>query len=119
SRPRQRSPVNEAGGMARSTGIVSGARARHLDEVEARVRAIAGGLHRLGIREGDSVCILMRNDIAFVEITYAVTMLGGYAVPINWHFTPDEVAYVVADAGARVLIGHADLLATLGPAVDA
>ncbi len=104
--------------MDPSTGIVSGARARAFDLVEARVRAIAGGLHRLGIRQDDSVCILMRNDIAFVEITYAVTMLGGYAVPINWHFAPDEVAYVVADAGARVLIGHADLLAALRPAVD-
>ena len=105
--------------MGPSTGIVSGARSRHFDEVEARARAIAGGLHRLGLRQGDRVCILMRNDIVFVEITYAVTMLGGYAVPINWHFTPGEVAYVVADAGARVLIGHADLLAALGPAVDA
>jgi long-chain acyl-CoA synthetase len=104
--------------MAQSTGIVSGARSRRSDAVEARARAIAGGLHRVGIRPGDSVCILMRNDIAFVEITYAVTMLGGYAVPINWHFTPDEVAYVVADAGARVLIGHADLLAALGLAVE-
>jgi len=105
--------------MGQSTGIVSGARSRALDVVEARARAIAGGLHRLGLRPGDSVCILMRNDIAFVEITYGVTMLGGYAVPINWHSTPDEVAYVVGDAGARVLIGHADLLAALGAAVDA
>ena len=105
--------------MAQSSGIVSGARARPFDEVEARARATAGGLHRLGVRPGDCVCILMRNDIAFVEITYAVTMLGGYAVPINWHYAPDEVAYVVADAGARVLIGHADLLTALGPAVDA
>jgi long-chain acyl-CoA synthetase len=105
--------------MGGSTGIVSGARSRSFDVVEARACAIAGGLHGLGLRQGDSVCILMRNDIAFVEITYAVTMLGGYAVPINWHFAPDEVAYVVADAGARVLIGHADLLAALGSAVDA
>src|ERR1700724_393976 len=105
--------------MAQSSGIVSGARARPFDEVEARARATAGGLHRLGVRPGDCVCILMRNDIAFVEITYAVTMLGGYAVPINWHYAPDEVAYVVADAGARVLIGHSDMLTALGPAVDA
>jgi long-chain acyl-CoA synthetase len=44
------------------------------------------------------------------ESAYAVMTPGAYAVPINWHFKSDEIAYVVKDSGARVLIGHADLL---------
>jgi long-chain acyl-CoA synthetase len=105
--------------MDRSNGLVSGAQSRQFEAVEQRVRAIAGGLHRLGVRKGDCVCILMRNDITLVEVTYAVMLIGGYAVPINWHFKPDEVAYVVSDTGTGVLIGHADLLDALGNAVPA
>ncbi len=91
-------------------GIVSGHRRKTQDEVNDRSRLIAGGLAALGVKQGDSVGILMRNDIAFLEAAYAVMTLGAYAVPINWHFKSDEIAYVVGDSGARVLIGHADLL---------
>ena len=73
----------------RATGIVSGHRRKTRDEVNERARLIAGGLAALGVKQGDSVGILMRNDIAFLESAYAVMTLGAYAVPINWHFKPD------------------------------
>lgn len=91
-------------------GISSGDRRRSHADVAERAAGIAGGLHKLGVKPGDCVCILMRNDIAFIEAAYAVMTLGAYAVPVNWHFKPDEVAYILKDTGTRVLIGHADLL---------
>jgi long-chain acyl-CoA synthetase len=91
-------------------GIISGQRRRSHAEVAERAARIAGGLQRLGVSQGDSVCVLMRNDIAFIEVAYAVMILGAYAVPVNWHFKPEEVAYVIGDSGSRVLVGHADLL---------
>ncbi len=91
-------------------GIVSGQRCKSTQDVAARARLIAGGLQKLGVRQGDSVCVLMRNDIAFLEAAYAVMTLGGYGVPVNWHFKPEEIAYVIGDSGSRVLIGHNDLL---------
>jgi long-chain acyl-CoA synthetase len=100
----------QASATSLTTGIISGGRRKTRDEVNDRARLIAGGLAALGIRPGDSVGILMRNDIAFLEAAYAVMTLGAYAVPVNWHFKPDEIAYVMEDSGARVLIGHADLL---------
>ena len=81
--------------MTVSTGIISGSRKRGFDEVEQRVLLIAGGLQGLGVSEGDCVCILMRNDIAFLEASYAVMLLGAYAVPVNWHFKPEEVDYIL------------------------
>jgi long-chain acyl-CoA synthetase len=45
--------------------------------------------------------------------------LGAYAVPVNWHFKPEEVAYVLKDSGARVLIGHVDLLHPLRDVIPA
>jgi long-chain acyl-CoA synthetase len=100
-------------------GIVSGDRQRDFAEVAARAARFAGGLSRLGVKQGDSVCILMRNDIAFLEAAYAAMRLGAYAVPVNWHFKPEEVAYVLKDSGTRVLIGHADLLHPLRDAIPA
>ncbi|RJF64769.1 acyl-CoA synthetase [Rhodopseudomonas palustris] len=91
-------------------GILSGDRHRSFDEVEARAAVIAGGLQGLGVKPGDCVCVLMRNDIAFLECAYAVMTLGAYMVPVNWHFKQDELAYVLGDTATRVLIGHADLL---------
>jgi long-chain acyl-CoA synthetase len=103
-------------------GIVSGGRRRTHAEVDERVKCIAGGLHRLGVKQGDSVCILMRNDIAFIEAAYAAMRLGAYGVPVNWHFKPEEINYVLRDSGAPVLIGHADLLQqlreTISPGVN-
>jgi long-chain acyl-CoA synthetase len=102
---------------ARSQGIVSGDRLITHEERESRSRQFAGGLKSLGISRGDCVAILMRNDVAFLEATLGAMMLGAYAVPINWHFKPDEIAYILADCGAKVLIGHSDLLHRLGPAI--
>jgi long-chain acyl-CoA synthetase len=100
-------------------GIISGERRRAHAEVADRAARIAGGLHRLGVGQGDSVCILMRNDIGFVEAAYAAMQLGAYAVPVNWHFKPEEIGYILRDSGTSVLIAHVDLLHLLRGAVPA
>ena len=100
-------------------GIISGERRRGFDDVTERASRIAGGLARLGVKPGDSVCILMRNDIAFLEAAYAVMQLGAYAVPVNWHFKPEEITYVIQDSGSKILIGHADMLQLLRDAIPA
>ncbi len=96
-----------------SRGVVSGARRSSFEALEARARRIASGLAALGVGQGACVAILMRNDIAFMEASYAAQTLGAYAVPVNWHFKAEEIAYILADSAARVLVGHADLLAPI------
>src|SRR4051812_13543642 len=100
-------------------GIISGQRRRCHTEVAARAARIAGGFDRLGVKQGDSVCILMRNDIAFIEAAYAAMQLGAYAVPVNWHFKPEEINYILEDSATRVLIGHAVMLHQLRDAIPA
>ena len=96
-----------------ATGVISGARRSSLEALEARVRRIASGLAALGVGQGDCVAILMRNDIAFMGASYGAQALGAYAVPVNWHFKAEEIAYILGDSAARVLVGHADLLAPI------
>jgi len=98
-------------------GVISGQRRRSHDEVADRADRIASGLQELGVGQGDSVCMLMRNDIAFIEAAYAAMRLGAYGVPINWHFKPEEINYVLTDSGSRVLVAHADMLHQLRDAI--
>src|SRR6201990_209930 len=98
-------------------GFISGERRRSHNEVADRAARIASGLHKLGVRPGDSVCILMRNDIAFIEAAYAAMRLGAYGVPVNWHFKPEEIGYILKDSRNSVLIGHADRLHQLRDAI--
>jgi long-chain acyl-CoA synthetase len=73
-------------------------------------RRAASGFHALGVREGDTVALLLRNDFAFFEAQQAAAALGAYCVPINWHGRQDEVRHILEDAKPRVLVAHADLL---------
>ena len=97
--------------MEHPGGIVSGERRLAKAAFEERILAVATGLARLGAGPGQSVAILLRNDIAFLEASLAAQRIGAYAVPVNWHFHPEEVGYVLADCDAKVVVGHADLLA--------
>ncbi|NOJ45041.1 acyl-CoA synthetase [Bradyrhizobium archetypum] len=98
-------------------GIISGERRRSHAEVAERADRIATGLQTLGIKQGDSVAMLMRNDIAFIEAAYAAMRLGAYGVPVNWHFKPEEINYVLRDSGTSVLIAHADMLHQMREAI--
>lgn len=76
----------------------------------ARGLRLAGGLRALGLREGDVVAVLLRNDPVYADVMHACRIAGLYYCPLNWHFTPSELEVILADCGARVVIGGADLL---------
>jgi long-chain acyl-CoA synthetase len=80
-------------------------------------KRVARGFHELGVREGDSVAVLMRNDFAVLQALLASTELGAYAVPFNWHLKAEEIRYLIEDAGPKVLVAHADLLAGVAGAI--
>ncbi len=68
----------------------------------------ASGLVALGAT-GGRVALLMRNDVTFLVAGEAARLAGAVTLPINWHFTADDVAFVLEDSGAGILIAHADL----------
>src|SRR5271170_5106837 len=81
-----------------------------IDELTARALRAATGLRSLGVDVGGSVALLLRNDHEFFEAAFAASALGAATVPINWHGSAEEVAYVVTDSQAVVVVAHADLL---------
>ena len=97
--------------------IISGDRELSIAALMENAKRAASGLDGLGIGEGDTVAIILRNDFAFFEAAFAASLLGAYAVPINWHLKADEAGYILGDCDARVLVTHADLLPALEAAV--
>jgi long-chain acyl-CoA synthetase len=75
-------------------------------------RALRGvsALTEQGIREGDVVAIMLRNETAFLEAMLIARLAGAYSCPINFHYKADEAGYILRDCGAKALIIHADLL---------
>lgn len=91
-------------------GIVTlGRRALGMETVHARAATLAAALKAGGVQPNARVAILMRNDFGYLEAQTACAHLGAYAVPLNWHLTPEEVEYILADCEASVLLAHADL----------
>src|ERR1700730_18378742 len=90
--------------------IISGARELRQRDLFERVQRAASGFHALGVGENSAVAMVLRNDFAFFEDAMAGALVGAYAEPVDWHFTAEEAAYVIADCGARAVVVHADLL---------
>ena len=90
--------------------IISGDRSISYPEIHARIARAATGLRTLGLQDGTPVAMMLRNDFALFEVAGAAAALGSPVVPINWHLKAEEVAYILADSGAKILVCHADLL---------
>ena len=73
-------------------------------ELRERVDALAGGLAKLGVERGDSVALMLSNRPEFHLSDLAAMMLGATPFSIYNTYTAEQIRYVVADAGAKVLI---------------
>ncbi|MCU1694098.1 MAG: crotonobetaine/carnitine-CoA ligase [Mycobacterium sp.] len=73
-------------------------------ELETNSARLASALHQLGLRTGDVIAVLSDNAPEAFEIYWAAIRSGLYVTFVNWHLSADEVAYIVRDSGARVLI---------------
>ena len=73
------------------------------DEMLARSRFIALGLHSLGIRHGDRVALLSENCPEWTLADAGCLFAGVIDVPIYPTLTPPQVAYILKDSGARIL----------------
>lgn len=90
--------------------VIIGDRVCHREEVLERAARLASAMIGTGVKQGDAVALLLRNDFAVLESNLAVRKLDAYSVPINWHWHAEEIGYVLRDCAPRLLIGHADLL---------
>ena len=88
-------------------------------QVITRVRNLALGLHKLGVREGDRVALLAESCPEWSMTDYAILSSGAVNVPIYPTQAVDQVAFIIRNSGARVLfVGNSKLLKRIQPALD-
>ncbi|GAA2747903.1 AMP-binding protein [Kitasatospora cinereorecta] len=67
-------------------------------------RAQAAGLDRLGVGPGERVAIVSHNSARLMTALFGVSGHGRVLVPINFRLRAEEVAYIVEQSGASVLL---------------
>ncbi|MET9001871.1 long-chain fatty acid--CoA ligase [Amycolatopsis sp. NPDC004169] len=97
------------------TALIFGDRSWTWAEFDERVRRLSGALAAAGIGRGDRVAFVDKNHPACLETTFAAGALGAADAVVNWRLSGDELAYVLKDAGAKVVFVGAELR----PALDA
>lgn len=73
-------------------------------EYGERVRRIAIGLAARGVRRGDVVALMLRNRPEFNLVDMAVLHLGATPFSIYNTSPPEQIVYLFADAGAKLVI---------------
>jgi long-chain acyl-CoA synthetase len=75
-----------------------------------RVRDLAGGLHRLGLRRGQTLAIMLSNRPEFHVVDLAAVTLGATPFSIYQTYAANQIEYVVSDADARIAVAERQYL---------
>ncbi|MCA1667773.1 MAG: long-chain fatty acid--CoA ligase, partial [Thermomicrobia bacterium] len=79
----------------------------------ARVHQAAHLLARLGVRPGDRVGTLAWNNYRHLELYYAIPCMGAVLHTLNLRLFPEQLAFIIEDAGDTVLCVDASLVPVL------
>ena len=88
-------------------------------ELDARFDRIAAAFSRLGVTVGGRVGILMANRTEYIEALGGIMRLGAIAVPLNFRLVAAEVAHLLHDSGATLLLVDAERVPIAEEAVAA
>ena len=82
-------------------------------QLDERVDMTAAALAGFGVTKGDRVALLMGNVPEFATTLYGALRAGAVACPLNVMLTPEEIGYILADAGANVAVTELQSLTAL------
>lgn len=94
----------------RKTGVVCGEQRFSYAEFGERASRLGGALAAMGVEPGDRVAFLSTNCHRLLEAYYGVLESGAVLLPLNIRLSAQELAYVLNDAGAKVLFLENTLL---------
>src|SRR3954470_1962317 len=91
--------------------MVLGDEARTYGELADRAARLASALHDRGVPSDGSgaVAAMVPNGFEFFEVAAAACRVEARFLPVNWHLKSDELAWILADSGAQVLVAHPSL----------
>ena len=92
---------------------------RSYEQTARRARQLASALKSIGVGTNTRVATLSWNDFAHFEAYLAVPAMGAVLHTLNLRLHPEQLSFIMADAGDTVLIADADLLADVASEIDA
>ena len=104
---------------AERTAVVDGDERLSYAILAARASRLASALLGLGLEPGDRVAILEHNSARFLELHFGCARAGLVLVPLNYRLTGAEIAYMLGDAGVRVVFAGPAFLGLVESARDA
>jgi long-chain acyl-CoA synthetase len=75
-------------------------------ELAALADRLGRGLQALGLAPGATVAGMLPNGVEALALFFAAMQTGLYVVPVNWHLTAAEVAYILGDSEAGAFVAH-------------
>ncbi|MFF8673482.1 o-succinylbenzoate--CoA ligase [Streptomyces sp. NPDC015242] len=114
-------PARRARKTPHRTALIHGEHTVDYGTLHARTTRLAHALRARGVRRGDRVAYLGPNHPSYLETLFAAGTLGAVFVPLNTRLAGPEIAYQLADSGAKALVhgpSHTGLVAGLPGGTD-
>ncbi|MGW3092914.1 acyl-CoA synthetase [Streptomyces sp. NPDC001102] len=109
-------PARRARKTPHRTALIHGGTSLTYARLHERTTRLAHALRTRGVRRGDRIAYLGPNHPAYLETLFAAGTLGAVFVPLNTRLAGPEIAFQLADSGAKALVygpSHAGLVAGL------
>ena len=91
---------------------------RTFAELDERVNRLIHSLRGAGVEYGDTVAIVSGNCNEWFEMALACANNGVTFVPVNWHLVAPEIAYILGDCGAKLVMTDHRFVDEVAKALD-
>lgn len=98
------------------TATICGSRSQTFAQLSARTKQLAGAFAARGLSKGSRLAVLALNCDYYLEVYLATSWAGGIIVPVNFRWSPSEIAYSLNDAACQAIVvdqHHIALIPTL------
>ena len=101
-----------------NTALEQGDRILTFRQLDEHGRRVVTWLRAQGLGPGDRIAWLGKNELSYFAMFYAAARHGLVTVPIGWRLTAPEIAYILGDTGAKLLLCGEEFAETAQKAVD-
>jgi acyl-CoA synthetase (AMP-forming)/AMP-acid ligase II len=109
--------ASHAESLPTKPAVILGERALDFATLNRRANRAASIFKGLGCEAGDRIAIMSFNSIEGSEIGNGLRRVGMVVVPVNYRLRGPEIAYVLNDSGARVVVAGPDHVDVMTSAV--
>ncbi|MEI2774260.1 MAG: AMP-binding protein [Candidatus Competibacter sp.] len=100
------------------TALVAGDARLSYREIGDYACRLAHALHLRGLQRGERVVIFMDSGWRCAASVFSVLLAGGVFVTVNAQTKRDKLAFILRDAGARILLSESHLARVFGPVAE-